>query len=199
MNELNKNTLVAAISRLPVYEPPGQMWGSLDAALEANSRLAEIVRQLPTQQPPADIWQHIQEKLPPARPRTRRLSMWSRYAVAAMIAFLFGAWWLLRPGTVAQEQVVITQEKMDSEVTAAIQENDDVAFEQVQHLCSTGAPVCTQPEFLTLKSELDELTAAKEELHTALGQYGDDPQLAAQLVQIELARTQLLQEMIQMI
>lgn len=202
MTELNHNTLQAALARLPLYEPPVSNWEDLDSALEANAVLVDSAQRLRVYEPPAAVWENVTARLPVARPMARRLILWPRYAVAAaMIAVLCSAWWLLHPvnGMTMPEQIVVTQEIMDPQVVETAQESEDDAFQQLQHLCSTGAPVCEQPGFRLLKSELDELTAAKQELHSALGQYGDDPELTAQLVQIELARTQLLQEMMQMI
>ncbi len=201
MKELNHPTLQAALVRLPHYEPPVGVWESLDAALALDAALGDSAQQLPTYAPPTAVWENIAAQLPTARPVARRVNLWTRYAVAAAVAAaLFGAWWLLRPMTDmnASEQIVVTQETMNQQVVAAVQENEDDAFQWVENLCASRAPVCEEPEFKTLKSELDELTAAKQNLHTALGQYGDDPDLTTQLVQIELARTQLLQEMMQM-
>ncbi len=202
MNELNKNTLHTALAGLPQYEPPFSVWESLNAALDADAAVVQSARQLAQYEPPAMIWENIAQQLPATRPVARRVSLWTRYAAAAaIIGMLFGAWWLLSPRTelAVSEQVVVTQETIDPEIAATVQEEEDVAFTWVQDLCASRAPICEQPAFKSLKSELDELTAAKQELHAALGQYGDDPDMAAQLVQIELARTQLLQEMMQMI
>ncbi len=201
MKELNQHTLQTALARLPYHDPPAVVWENLDATLDLDAVLVESARQLPPYNPPAAIWENITAQLPVTRPIARRATLWPRYAVAAALAALFGAWWLLHPTTDINtaEQIVITQEIMDQQVIATAQENEDNAFQWVQDLCAARAPICEQPEFKTLKSELDELTIAKQNLHTALGQYGDDPDLTAQLVQIELARTQLLQEIMQMI
>lgn len=201
MQEINQPTLHTALARLPQYEPPAGIWESLDAAMDLDVALTDSARQLPPYAPPAAVWATIAAQLPAARPVARRVTLWSRYAVAsALAAALFGAWWLLRPMNAhTPEQIVVTQETMDQQIVATVHESEDGAFQWVQTLCASRAPVCQEPAFKSLKSELDELTAAKQHLHTALGQYGDDPDLAAQLVQIELARTQLLQEMMQMI
>jgi len=202
MKELNHNTLQATLIRLSLYEPPASVWAGVEAALALDVVLTDSARQLSIYTPPAAIWENIATQLPAARPVARRVSIWTRYAMAAAVAAaLFGAWWLLRPMTSmpAAEQIVVTQETLDQQVVAAVQENEDDAFQWVENLCASRAPVCEEPAFKELKSELDELTTAKENLYTALGQYGDDPDLTAQLVQIELARTQLLQEMMQMI
>ena len=202
MKEINQHTLHTTLARLPQYEPPVGVWENLDSALGLDIALANSVRQLPPYTPPAAVWENITAQLPTTRPAARRVALWPRYAVAAALAAaLFGAWWLLRPTMDVNmpEQIVVTQEMMDQQIVATVRESEDGAFQWVQDLCASRAPVCQEPAFKSLKSELDELTAAKQHLHTALGQYGDDPDLAAQLVQIELARTQLLQEIMQLI
>ena len=60
-------------------------------------------------------------------------------------------------------------------------------------------PVCDIPEFKTLKTELDELTTAQNELRHALGLYADDPELVSQMVQLERERDLILQKLIQFI
>jgi hypothetical protein len=94
---------------------------------------------------------------------------------------------------------MVSQETIDHTISAAVKEPDDAAFDMVQNLCAGAAPVCNQPAFKSLKSELDELTLAKNELKQAMGAYADDPDLAAQLIRIERARSELLQQMMQMI
>ena len=199
MNEINKNTLHAALVRLSDYTPPAGIWESLEANLDADADLAAAARQLPAYDPPAAVWEHLATRLP-ARPTARRAILWLRYAAAvALAAALCGMWWMLRPAMGNAEQIVVTQETMDQQIVATVRESEDDAFQWVQDLCAARAPVCEEPAFKSLKSELDELTTAKVNLHTALGQYGDDPDLTAQLVRIELARSQLLQEIMQLI
>jgi hypothetical protein len=199
MNELNNNTLQAAVSRLPVYAPPADIWDDIELALDAEAIVEKAIPQLPTYTPPDAIWESIAEQLPVTPTVARRVRLWPRLAAAAVLtAVVFGTWWLLQTNPAA-EQIVVTQETIDVLVLATVQENEDDAFAWIDQLCASRAPVCEQPEFRSLKSELDELTAAKQRLYAALGQYGDDPELTNQLVQIEVTRTQLLQEMMQLI
>lgn len=202
MKEINLETLHAALNRLPNYAPPEAVWEHIDLALEMDADIRNSVEQLPQFEPPIILWENIATQLPLAPKVARRISLWPRYAAAAaMVGVLFGAWWLLHPDTTVNstEQIVVTQETMDTQIIATVQERDDKAFEWVQNLCAARAPICEQPEFKSLKSELEELTAAKQQIHEALGQYGDDPDLANKLVQIEITRTQLLQEIMQLI
>ena len=209
MKELNHNTLHEALQALPTYEPPLALWDDIELALDSEDALAESVQALPQYEPPDAVWQHLEAQLEAAEPRKavrlepllRPLQQRQWWAAAATIALLVVAWWLLRPTASEGELVAvqITQETVNTEVQAAAQEAEDEGFDLVATLCESKAPVCEEPDFKLLKSELDDLTLAKNDLRTALGQYGDDPDMAAQLVQIERERSEVLRQMMQMI
>ncbi len=202
MKELNHNTLQQALQRLPQYEPPAGLWDALEESLDAEEQLAAAAQTLPQYEPPAQVWKNLEtalERNPATRPVLRVLIFRRLMAAAAVGLILLSAWWLFKTGTVGAEQIVVSQEKLDEQIRASVQEKEDTAFELVQTLCQSRAPVCEEPEFKTLKSELDELTETKESLRQALGQYGDDPSLAAQLVRIERERSGLLRQMMSMI
>jgi hypothetical protein len=88
---------------------------------------------------------------------------------------------------------------VDNNMLEACAAPDDDAFALIETLCKTQVPVCEEPVFKNLKSELDDLTQAKEELRQALGQYSDDAELVSRMVVIERERTQVLQKIIQLI
>jgi len=202
MNELNHNTLQHALQRLPEYEPPAALWDVLEESLDAEEMLGESVRALPTYEPPAQVWENLEAALEQkiaAKPALRVAIFRRMVAAAAVGLVLLSAWWFFKTENSSGEQIVVSQEKLDEQIRASVQEEEDSAFELVQTLCQSRAPVCEQPEFKNLKSELDELTQAKESLRQALGQYGDDPSLAAQLVRIERERSGVLRQMMSMI
>lgn len=198
MKELNINTLQKALGQLPEYEPPTGLWDDLEAALDADGLLSESARSLPQYDPPAQIWSNLENAL--AQKKTFRISFSRKILAAAAVGLLLlGAWWFMSPDTSGQGRVVVTQETLNEEIRNSVQEKDDAAFELVETLCASRAPVCEQPDFKALKSELDELSEAKKELRNTLGRYGDDPALAAQLVRIERERSGLLRQMMTMI
>lgn len=88
---------------------------------------------------------------------------------------------------------------MDNVLLQACQNTDNSGYAMLETLCQEALPVCEDPRFKQLKSELDELTRAHSELKGALGQYADDPALVSQLVQIEQSRNQILQQLITLI
>jgi len=167
--------------------------------LDAEAALAEPVRNLPRYAPPPSVWNRIETALSrQARPgRTIGRQRWWA-AAAATAGLLMTAWWHLRPAD-ADIAVHISQEPIDTAVQTVIQEPEDAGFDLVTTLCASRLPVCDDPGFQALRSELDDLTAAKHQLRSALGQYGDDPELAAQLTKIERERSMVLRQLIQMI
>jgi hypothetical protein len=208
MKELNHNTLRDALHALPTYEPPFGLWDEIELALDAEDALTESVQALPQYEPPDALWQHLEARLDAAEvrktlrmePLLRPLRRRQWWAAAAAVALLAAAWWLLRPAAESEQMALhISQEALNTEVQNAAQEAEDAGFSLVAQLCQSQAPVCEEPDFKALKSELDDLSAAKAELRNALGQYGDDPTLAAQLVQIERERSDVLRQMMQMI
>lgn len=202
MKELNHNTLQQALQLLPEYEPPAALWNILEEALNAEEMLGESARALPTYEPPVQVWENLEvalEQKTVSKP-VLRFAIFRRIMTAAAVGLvLLSAWWFFKSKNSNEEQIIVSQEKLDEQIRASVQEEEDSAFKLVQTLCQSRAPVCEQPEFKTLKSELDELTQAKESLRQALGQYGDDAGLATQLVRIERERSGVLRQMMSMI
>lgn len=250
MEDKNYSTLRAALANMPEYTPPSGIWMNLEAALDAEILLDEVVAELPQYAPPAQIWEAIAEALPvtAAQPKTTGLSVWVRplwrYAAAAVLLLVTALWWL-QPSVTTTEWVatpsptapgisqpettktpVITPQKqqkpiripkinapqlpdestlvrtnsvIDNRLLEACNAPEDAAFALLDAYCKEQLSICEQPSIKALKSELDELTEAKTALQAAIGQYADDPELVAQLVQIERERSVLLQKIMQSI
>ncbi|MBU6341792.1 MAG: hypothetical protein KGS48_09885 [Bacteroidetes bacterium] len=198
MEEQNRQQLQDALSQLPQYEPPAHIWNELENALETRERLT----QLPDYQAPDAVWTNIETRLPRITPKsgaTRRLRF-LQLAVAALWIGVIGitAWWMFeipdQDQTIAQ-----TQEIADPNLFETVQAPEDSAFAIVDKLCENRISACETPAFSALKSELEELSDAKERLRSALGNFNDDPALTEQLVRIELERSAILKQMMQLI
>lgn len=216
MKELNYKNLREALDALPEYAPPAAVWEALDETLELESVLVKNIDRLPEYAPPSEIWTQIEATLPQAPVANsrkpfdtvagsnitglRRLLAPAVWRYAAALALLLAAWWFFGPNTQTETPTIVTtQESVDEQLLSANAESEDEAFQLVQDLCRVQTPVCEQPEFKTLKTELEELTEAKTELRAALGSYGNDPELHAQLARIERERSELLRQMMSMI
>lgn len=90
-------------------------------------------------------------------------------------------------------------EVVDNLLLMACQQTDDPNFSILETLCREALPVCEEPQFKQLKAELDELNNAHTALKNALGNFADDPEMVAQLIEIERSRNQILQQLITMI
>ena len=209
MKELNRHILIAGLQQLPEYAPPPAVWDALEENLEADAALASGIPHLPQYEPPSEIWTQIAAELAAERPlrvahrpplaRRRLHRGW--YAAAAALALLLAGWWwwLLPEKNGGATAISVSQEVVDEQLLSMNTESEDDAFRLVQELCRSQVPVCEQPGFKSLKSELDELTEAKTELRHALGAFGDDPELHAQLARIERERSEVLRQMMAMI
>jgi hypothetical protein len=197
MQEQNKHLLQHALGQLPAYEPPMGIWEEIQTALDADQVLQEQLPGLPIHTPPDAIWDAIEHQLP-KQPRFGRVLFLRLAAAAVLLGMAIGMWWLT--GGRAEEAVIVqTQEIADPNILETTQAPEDSAFLFVQKFCETQVPICQDPAFEALKTELDELSEAKEALRTALGSYSDDPALAEQMIRIERERSALLQQIMQLI
>ncbi len=194
MQEHNQHLLTQALKQLPVHTPPETLWEAIEQAAETDTLIEKHLPFLPEHELPAGIWQELEPQIVPRI--TLRPRFWM--AAAATIVLLLGSWWWLQPAEM-DGQVSITEEVLDNTLANLSQEPEDNAFEMVDELCKTPAPICEEPAFKQMKMELDELTQAKNELKEAMGAYETDPELSAQLARIEQERSELLRNMISMI
>lgn len=204
MKELNHKILKNSLQQLPEYAPPPAIWDALEENLDADATLNAGLQRLPQYEPPSEIWTQIETQLAAGHPvrvvHSRRLHAGWYAAAAALALLLAGWWWWQLPEKESHATAIaVTQEVVDEQLLHMNTESEDDAFQLVQELCRSQVPVCQQPGFKTLKSELDELTEAKSELRHALGAFGDDPELHAQLARIERERSEVLRQMMAMI
>ncbi|RMF28272.1 MAG: hypothetical protein D6765_06235 [Bacteroidetes bacterium] len=200
MKEKNRQTLKDALRRLPGYEPGERVWARIEGELERESReapLRQALQELPEYEPPERVWDSIQRRLDEG-PRRRWLSG-ARLRVAAAVALLILGVWALLPYLPSQNtpELHYATETVDPALLQLDWEEDQEAFEAWKALCREKLATCRQPEVLELQNELQELEEARRALRQALGQYGTDLQLIAQMRHIELQRTEVLKEIIE--
>lgn len=123
---------------------------------------------------------------------------WLAGAAASLAALA----WFLQPGTIqgASEASVsfsYGKEIVDDALLARDWQQDEDAFGLLERLCATSSFTCANPDMNTLRTELDELTEARNALEEALGKYGSDADLITQLAEIERQRTTLLKKMLE--
>lgn len=202
MKEINRSTLVEALSTLPQYSPPEELWQAVETELDLLAELPEnesVAELLPAYEPPATVWQRIQTELDTGG-RVVSLRKWTA-RIAAAVVVLLASWWALNESQPAPEEGVVSYsiEVMDPLLEKNDWDEDEDAFQQFLALCQSGHFICEQPTFKNLKAELEELTDAKNSLKQAIGAYGASPQLVQQMKEIELERTDILKKMMVML
>lgn len=204
MSEKNKNTLQDALLRLPEHDAPEMVWPKLEVDLQLQAVINANIPLLPEHQPPHGVWDNLAAQINTGKPGPQKPVLartWPIWAAAASICLLVCAVWFLQPsGSEGRDEMSIrySEEKVDNVLLAVIREPEDEAFQLLEEICRQPAPVCKDPEFIALKTELDELTAAKSELREAMGLYETDTELNVQLTRIERERSELLRRMMQL-
>ena len=201
MKELNKKTLRDALDRLPAHRPPPGDWDALDRRLSAATPLRDAIERLPVYDPPERVWTGIEKSL---RPPTRRLGwrQWGSVAAAILLLATATLWWLDRAPTGGESTISselrYTVETVDNRLLAQVPTDEDEAyFEQLLQLCTVQPIECKRPAVQSLQQELAELSEARDALQTAIGAYGADTDLLAQLKEIELDRTRVAQALLE--
>lgn len=206
--------LEAPLREMPVYTPPEAVWDALAARIEQAPELKPRPRTRPAlpwligvlllvgligwwmsrpdpaaRRPPAAM---------PERPRPAE-------PIAQTIPNPEPAAILPRdtpnrpPAPRRQPHTAHRTEVVDDVLILACQHADDPSYRLVETLCREALPMCEEPPFRQLKAELDDLTHAHSELRNALGNFADDPDLVSQLIEIEHARRQVLQQLLAML
>jgi len=201
MQEKNKHILLDAIQNLPQYEPEALTWLVIEAELEVFEKeddLQNAINELPTYSPADSLWDNIGNELKTDSIKAGRVVWLKRISTAAAaIAFLVIGNFIYNQN-LQQERITISysQEIVEDDLLKQDWDEDNDAFEMVMAFCETENIVCTLPEFVILKTELEDLNIAREEVKTALDHYGIDAELIAQLTRIEHDRSYVLKKMI---
>lgn len=212
-----EQSIAAAVRELPSYSPPPAIWEQIENQLEQPTLVVVHTRR----------WTYYRAALAAAfalllvaawwlvRPAETPQQAVAQPALETPLAHTEQPENHNQQSTISNQQSTIVGRKpstvsrtpsytyskqvADAALSAACQSTDEAPFELVEDLCRNAAPVCEQPEFKSLKTELDELTLAQQQLREALGQYADDPDLVRQLVELERERSALLQQLIALI
>ncbi len=201
MQEKNRHILLEAIQKLPQHEPDVLNWLTIDAELEVfenEDDLQNAVNELPAYSPADSLWDNIENELETDRKKSGRVVWLKRISSAAAVIIFVVAGNFMFNQKAQQERITISysQEFVEDDLLKQDWDEDNDAFEMVMAFCETENIVCTLPEFVILKTELEDLNIAREEVKTALDHYGIDAELIAQLTRIEHDRSYVLKKMI---
>jgi hypothetical protein len=203
MNEQDKH-LKRAISELPSYEPAPELWNRIEADLNFDARISKDLLKLPEYDAQSGLWDNIEEALDKDQYKIKRRKVLTlaKYisGIAASITFIIlGLEVMLadkpKPSEISYaEEVVYDEHKFTA---AGADKVEDEAIQFIKQHCETNNEVCESPEFVELKSQLDELEAAISELDIAVKKYGKDPDLIRTQVKLENLKSQVTKELIQ--
>ena len=190
--DINHKTLKKAVTQLPTYPPPDEIWLAMDKELN----LQKGIGQLPEHEPPKLVWESIEANLVKHAESAKPRLFWrKRWSIAASFLLLIGAsWWVMNQAKTT-ESFQYAQETIDVQLLEADWDEDGEALAQIEAICKAKAYTCALPEFQQLEQELEELNEAKSDLKQAIEDFGKDTQLIAQLSEVELERTTILKKM----
>ena len=174
---------------LPEYEPSDEVWNKINTELN-NEILRKGISQLSEYEPDGHIWENIEADL---NPKIVKLKPWRWVAVAASILLVVGLGFYFNYQK-NQPTIAYSEQKMDSQLLLQPSDNSDADYEAIVAFCKEQTYVCENPEFRSLKVELDDLQAASVQLKEAMGEYNTEPALVNQLAQIELQKSEILKK-----
>ncbi|NJC26604.1 hypothetical protein [Neolewinella antarctica] len=199
MKEKNKNTLREAISRLPAHDPSSATWEAIEHDLKPS-----LAERLPSYQPPVSVWNGLSEQLETeARSRvpgglgkeqstrTRRLPYRWLAVAASVLVLLFAGYGISSRDEGPKVTYARTQEVIPA-TTLPDWDEEEGSFDRILAQLET----INEPGLNTMRIELEELTAAKEDVKAMLLAYGDDPTVVRQLVKIERERSDVYRRII---
>jgi hypothetical protein len=190
------------LKNLPTYEPPEMVWEAIEIRLP--------LLEMPTYEPPIEIWDSLENRLVVDEKPVKKLNLSLRgtwqlrgvkkiywLAAAASFALLVAAsLTFFNKNKITEASITISTETIDNQLLKQDWTEADKDFAMVEEFCKTVVTPCEEPEFQTLKNELDELNKAREDLKNALNTYNSDPDMVAQLSKLENERTDILKKMI---
>ncbi|ARK10683.1 hypothetical protein [Fibrivirga algicola] len=211
------------LSRLPEYEPRPGLWNRIEADLESDERLAQVINELPDFEPETDLWARIDDALlaadqisdetpvrthpavesAPIRRLGQRLGQvrWMGIGVAAACLLMLGTWVFRYSASQPVERIEYTVEQQ-TEWTPADAEPatdspaDQRAEEFINRQCEEAALACQRPEVRELRAQLGELSVEQQRLAAERERFGHDPTLVQAQVKIENQRADVTKELI---
>lgn len=205
MKELNQNTLKSALEKLPEYDSPDAVWQGIESRLP--------LLELTDYDAPNFVWEQLEEQLleqskthnlkletPNSKLKILRGPYFYKMAIAASVALLVSVgFWFFKHQNTEKMSIEISTEVVDNQLLKKDFDNEEQSFEMVEAFCKTALPLCEQPDFKHLKTELDTLNQAREQLKNAIGEYAADADLVAELTKIENERTTILRQLVEKI
>ncbi len=196
----SKDNLKKALKNLPVHKAPDRVWAKIDLELghqDGDSPLNASLAKLPVYQPTEQVWENIAQELPGAKPWFKvHRNVWG---LAASFALLIGGLFWMNGSSEGKIEYAYSEEVLDERLQFEVLEDDEATFAMIEEICELKSYLCDFSDFNNLRNELAELTEAKEELQFALSDYNTNPELMAELNDIEMERTVVFKRLLAML
>ena len=209
MEELNKDTLKKALAQLPTYAPEASVWAAIDVQLQINNVKHDLKSDFNQYTPPSFIWDNLEKQLELDNSESntpivtlkkqgvlRQLNI-QKWAMAAAVAgLIFTVFSVLKPKNTEGVDFKYSTEVVDNQLIKNDWNDGEADFKMVEDFCQQQITACETPVFKTLKHELDELNAAREDIKKAIGDFNSNEDLMLQLKDIEQQRTTVLKQIV---
>ncbi len=214
------------LSRLPEYEPRPDLWNRIEADLDTDERLAQVIGELPDFDPETDLWARIDNAIlaseraldespviahpstesAPIRRIGKRLGQvrWLTWqvgvGVAAACLLVLGTWLANSPNQPAERIEYSVEQQTEWTPTEPTTEGDNSADQHAEEFinrqCEEEALACQRPEVRELRAQLGELSVEQKRLADERQRFGDDPALVRAQMKIENQRADVTKELI---
>lgn len=214
------------LARLPEYEPRPDLWNRIEADLDTDERLAQVIKELPGFEPENGLWSRIDAALDhleadaspvseeprmlvhPATESARQVPFghrigqvrWLGAGVAAACLVLLGTWlfrYMTALPTERMEYAVEQAGPASTDVALSEQSTADQRAEEfIARQCEEAALACQKPEVRELRAQLGELNSEQQRLEAERQTFGDDPALVRAQVKLENQRADVTKELI---
>lgn len=199
-----------AVKSLPQYSPSDDVWldimNFLDKEEREQTKLIDAVVKLPQYEAPAMLWDVIETQLPKHEAKVVSIFSIARMAMAAAVigfAATLTLFWYASENQKDSISYSYSTEQIENNAglsaNTSIEAEDEQTFAQVAQICEQQSFICEQPVVKQLRSELEELNDARNQLKEALGAYGSDEDIQQQLLAIEQERTDVLKKIMDQI
>ncbi len=173
---------------LPEYEPSDDVWNGIESKLN-DDVLQKSISKLNIYEPKVDLWNEIERNL---TPKVIKFRAWRWVSVAASVAVITGIiFWY----NTDNQSITFAEQKLDENLLLNPADDSQPQYEMIVAYCKQQTYVCENTEFKALKTELEELNTASNQLKKVVGQYNTDPELITQLTNIEVQKSDILRKM----
>jgi hypothetical protein len=194
--EKNREILKKALLKMPDYHPEASLWYGVESSLNIDMR-AEALQQLSRFDPPEEVWNSIDRHLSENKSwkimaPVSRLVKWSSVAAAIILCgILINTIFINNKNKLhySEEWLIIADVRY-------LQESDTSSYRKIEHKCKIQPAVCQSDEFLKMKQELDFLDQSKQAILSRMSPYNPDKNLETILERIDKERTGILDQMI---